>query len=144
MTEETVRPDGANDRCVIVVDEALPVGRAANAAAVVALTIGRRHPGLVGDDLVDAGGGHHPGLIPIGISVLAATAADLVAVRGKALARGIDVVDFPTAGQETTDYAAFGDAVARTPAGDLGYVAVGLVGARREVGKVVGRLPLLR
>jgi Protein of unknown function (DUF2000) len=40
-------------RCVVVVDESLPPGRAANAAAVIALTLGKRHPHLAGPDLID-------------------------------------------------------------------------------------------
>ena len=43
-------------RCAIVVDASLPAGRAANAAAVIALTPGKRHPHLAGPDLVDASG----------------------------------------------------------------------------------------
>ena len=95
------------ERCVIVVDNALPAGLAANAAAVVALTVGQRHPGLVGAPLIDASGGVHPGLIPIGIAVLGASQEELAAVRHKAMATTkCDVVDFPVQGQQTTNYAA--------------------------------------
>ena len=52
------------ERCVIVVDESLPPGLAANAAAVLALTLGAREPALVGADLVDADDRSHPGLFP--------------------------------------------------------------------------------
>jgi hypothetical protein len=131
-------------RCAIVVDEALPAGRAANAAAVIALTLGKRHPHLAGPDLVDGSGNAHPGLIPIGIAVLAATASNLVAVRAEALKRGIDVVDFPAQGQQTTNYAEFGARVRELPAEKLTYVGVGLYGTRKAVGRIVGRLSLLR
>ena len=76
-TLETVSVDGGTtaavspDRCAIVLDRDLPIGQAANAAAVIAVTIGQRHPVLVGEQLVDASGFTHPGLIPIGIAVLA-------------------------------------------------------------------------
>jgi len=50
-------------RCVIVVDAALPPGRAANAAAVLALTLGKRHPHLVGADITNADGDVHFGLV---------------------------------------------------------------------------------
>ena len=56
-----------SERCVIVVDESLPAGLAANAAAVLALTLGAREPDLVGADFVDADAQPHPGLIPIGL-----------------------------------------------------------------------------
>ena len=48
------------ERCVIVIDEALPPGLAANAAAVLALTLGREEPALVGAGFVDADEGAHP------------------------------------------------------------------------------------
>ena len=52
-------------------------GLATNAAAVLALTAGARYPQLVGDALIDRAGRAVPGLIPIGIPVLAAAATEL-------------------------------------------------------------------
>lgn len=131
-------------RCVIVVDAALPAGLAANAAAVIALTIGARHPGLVGEPLVDASGLAHPGLIPIGIAVLAASQDDLVALRGRAAEAGCELVDFPVQGQQTTNYAAFRDAVAAVPTAELRYVGVALVGEKKPISKLVANLALLK
>ena len=131
-------------RCAIVVDASLPAGRAANAAAVIALTLGKRHPHLAGPDLVDASGRAHPGLIPIGIAVLAAPGEELSDMRAKALKDGIDVVDFPLQGQQTTDYAKFGALVREVPTESLTYVGVGLYGARKAVGRIVGRFSLLK
>ena len=132
------------ERCAIVVAAELPPGRAANAAAVIALTLGKRHPHLAGPELVDASGESHPGLIPIGIAILAAPAEALGEIRTKALHKGIDVVDFPAQGQETTNYVAFGAMVRQVPTEALTYVSVGLHGPRRQVGRVVGKLPLLK
>lgn len=140
----TVQPAIVPERCVIVVDDQLPPGRAANAAAVIALTVGQRHPALVGPPLVDASGVEHPGLIPIGIAVLAADQATLAGIRDKAVAAGCDVVDFPVQGQQTTDYAAFRDVVAQVATADLQYVGVALIGARKPVGKIVANLGLLK
>lgn len=134
----------APERCVIVVDEQLAAGRAANAAAVIALTIGRRHPALVGPPLVDASGVEHPGLIPIGIAVLAADQPTLARIRDKGAAAGCDVVDFPVQGQQTTDYSAFRDAVAQVATAELHYVGVALIGARKTIGKIVANLGLLK
>lgn len=131
-------------RCVIVIDQDLPAGRAANAAAVIALTLGKRHPHLAGPDLVDAAGCRHPGLIPIGIAVLAAPVATLNPVRVKALKRDIDVVDFPRQGQQTNDYAEFGASVAEVAPEDLTYVGIGLYGTRKAVGRIVGKFPLFK
>jgi hypothetical protein len=134
----------ASTRCVIVVDVALPAGRAANAAAVIALTLGQRHSDLVGPELVAACGDVHPGLIPIGIAILAATRDELAVLRRKAVSSGLDVVDFPVQGQETTDYVEFRRRVADVETAQLAYVGVGLYGARKAVGRLVGRFPLLR
>jgi hypothetical protein len=54
MERETVSVDGGTtgavspDRCVTVLDRELPIGQASHAAAVIAVTIGQRHPVLVG------------------------------------------------------------------------------------------------
>lgn len=83
------RPEGTNPmppmRCVIAIDQSPPVGRSANAAAVIALTIGQRHPVLVSEPLIDASGFRHPGLIPIGIAVLVASQDTLSEIRQKGM-----------------------------------------------------------
>jgi hypothetical protein len=137
QTEASQKPE----RCVIVVDEALSAGKASNAAAVVAFTLGQRHSHLVGAPLRERDGAVHPGLIPIGIPVLKATAQQLSELRQKSLAH-CDVVDFPVQGQATTDYDAFLDAVQTLPGDSLQYLAVGLVGPRNRIGKLVGGFPL--
>jgi hypothetical protein len=131
-------------RCVIVLDRSLAIGKAANAAAVIALTVGQRHPGLVGATLTDASGADHPGLIPTGIAVLATGAEELPAIRAKAIAAACDVVDFPLQGQQTTDYASFLAAVAVTPADELRYVGLALLGEKKAVARIVAHLGLLK
>src|ERR1700744_5478512 len=128
-------------RCVIVVDEALAPGKASNAAAVVAFTLGQRHSQLVGSPLKDSDGFAHPGLIPIGIPILKAPADVLIALRSKSIGK-CDVVDFPTQGQQTNDYAASMHAVAGSAGQDLKYMAIGLVGPTNKVSKLVGSLSL--
>ncbi len=130
-------------RCVIVIDKDLPGGRLANAIAVISLTIGQRHPVLVGEPLVDASGFAHPGLIPIGVTLLAASQAELPEIRARGLAAGCDVVDFPVEGQQTKDYREFRDAVAALRPEAIRYTGVALVGQRKEISKIVGKLALL-
>jgi hypothetical protein len=144
MTDSIVEKASSPERCVIVVDMELAVGLAANAAAVIALTVGARHPGLVGAPLIDASGYEHPGLIPIGIAVLAAKQEALSVIRDKGILAGCDIVDFPTQGQQTNDYAAFRVAVAGAPTQDLRYVGVALVGACKSIGKIVANYGLLK
>ncbi len=131
-------------RCVIIVDGDLPVGQSVNAAAVLALTIGQRHPVFVGEPLIDASGLHHPGLIPIGITILAASQAELSQTRLKGSASGCDIVDFPVEGQQTTDYEVFREAVAAIPSSDLRYAGVALIGQKKDIRKITGHLKLLK
>lgn len=144
MTTETEETAVEPMRCVAVIDHTLPIGNAANAAAVLALTMGKRQPHLAGDPLVDASGDAHPGLIPIGIPVLGAPADDLPAIRGKAVAAGLDVVDFPVQGQQTNDYAEFRRRVSETNPDALRYLGIMIYGAKKKVSRVVGRYSLLR
>lgn len=143
-TETTDAPSAEPMRCVAVIDQTLPIGHAANAAAVLALTMGRRQPHLAGEALVDASGAEHPGLIPIGIPVLGAPADELPALRDKAVAAGLEVIDFPTQGQQTTDYAEFRRLVRATEPGALRYVGVMIYGAKKKVSRLVGRYSLLK
>lgn len=129
------------ERCVIVVDESLPPGKASNAAAVVAFTLGQRHGHIVGAPLREHDGTSHPGLIPVGIPVLKATTLQLSELRHKSLPH-CDVVDFPVQGQATTDYGAFLNAVHAHRGDGLRYLAVGLIGPRNKVGKLVGGFSL--
>lgn len=142
MNQQPSTPGPLPERCVIVLDNALPPGKAANAAAVLALTLGQRHPGLVGSPLVDACGNAHPGLIPIGIAVLQAPADALPALRDRALESGCDVVDFPVEGQRTTDYAAFLEAFLACPVGGHAYLGVAVAGPGRAVRKLTGGFTL--
>jgi hypothetical protein len=133
-----------SERCVIVVDQDLPPGLAANAAAVLALTLGAREPALVGPDLVDADERVHPGLFPAGLPVLKAPPDRLVALRAGADEAGVGVIAMPRFGQQTNDYDEVRAAVARTPAAELRFAGVALYGDRRPVGRLTGNLPLLR
>lgn len=130
-------------KCAIILDRELPNGRLANACAVIALTIGQRHPGLVGGALVDATGCEHPGLIPIGITVLAASQDDMRALRQSGLESGCDIVTFPVQGQMTKNYPEFQEAVARSEPAALQYVGIALIGQKKAINKIVSKLALL-
>jgi hypothetical protein len=132
-------------RTVIVVDRDLTAGRAANAAAVVAVSLGAAHPDMPGPDLVDAGGGRHPGLFPDGLPILAAGATEMVRLREAAAADpAVLLVDFPAAGQTTTDYEEFRAAVATTAPEELRYVGVALHGPADTVRTLTRRLSVYR
>jgi hypothetical protein len=129
-------------RCVVVVDEALAPGLAANAAAVLAMTLGTKVPALVGDAFVDGAGDEHPGLITTGLPVLRAAADELPALRAKALAAEVGVVGFPRSGQTTTDYEHFRALVSQTESPE--YLGLAFYGDGKTLRRLTGSLGLLR
>jgi hypothetical protein len=129
-------------RCVMVVDEALAPGLAANAAAVMAVTLGAKLPELVGEDFEDADGACHSGLITTGLPVLRAPAVELAALRARAVEAEIGVVGFPASGQTTTDYEAFRAMVAETASPE--YLGLAFYGPAKTVRRLTGSLGLLR
>jgi hypothetical protein len=117
-------------------------GLAANAAAILALTLGVHRPQLIGAGFDDAAGTPHLGLIPTGLPILGTEAAELPALREAARERGLLVVDLPAPGQQTTDYDEFRAAVTATA--ELAYLAILVSGPQKPVRAITGQLALLR
>ncbi|WP_336754978.1 DUF2000 domain-containing protein [Pantoea sp. USHLN298] len=129
-------------RCVMILNASLPPGKATNAAAVMALTLGQRHPALVGDALEDASAHPSPGLIPVGIPVLAATPEQLSLLREKGELTGCDMVLFPEEGQSTTDYQALSAAMRQQPRQQWRLLGVAVVGEKKALRKLTANLAL--
>jgi hypothetical protein len=129
---------------VVVVDETLPIGRAVNAAVCVAAATGAQVAGLLGQAAQDGSGSEHPGLPWAGCTVLAADAATLRTIRAKAEAHeGTFVADMPAAAQDTRVYDEYREVLGATAPELVEYLAVGLIGPRNRLDKIVGRLRLL-
>jgi hypothetical protein len=130
---------------VVVVDRELPVGLMVNAAACLSAAVGQLRPEVLGPVGVDGSGHQHQPLPFIGCAILGADAATLHRVRSRAAARpALMVVDMPQAAQQATAYSEYLATLAATPHDELRYYAVGVVGPRNQVDKVVGGLTLLR
>jgi hypothetical protein len=129
---------------VVVVDESLPPGRAANAVACVAAATVTGVHGLLGPGVPDADGTAHAGLPWAGCTVLGAPRDVLSALRTRAAASpGVHVADMPAVAQQIRVYADYLETVAERPGDELDYLAVSLVGPKNRIDKLAGRLPLL-
>jgi hypothetical protein len=129
---------------VVVVDESLSAGRAANAVACVAATTGAVVEGLIAPGGPDASGDEHPGLPWAGCTVLAATPEALAATRAAAAAAdGVLVVDMPEAAQSHRVYDGYLAELAETEPEKLACSAVSIIGPRNRVSKLVKKLALL-
>ena len=133
-------------KCVLVVADDLPPGLAANAAAVLALSLGRRLPDLVGPDLPDGGGSPHAGLSWLPLPVLHGGRDAIAQLRARAASDpGVYVtVDLPDVGQRARRYDDYAERLAALSTDAVRYAAVALYGDREAVGRMTEALPLLR
>lgn len=132
-------------KCVMVLDEQLPVGLAVNTAAVLALTLGRRMDGLLGPDVLDGSDGVHVGITTLPIPVLKAEAEALKRLWVRAMeSETVFVVDFTDVAQTSHTYENYTQRIRATPAEQLRYLGVALYGKKETINKLTGSLPLLR
>ena len=138
MTSEAVK-------CVIVIDEQLPMPLAVNASSVLGVTLGHSIEGIIGPDVVDESGAVHLGFVRIPIPILKASAAVLKALWHQARAMSdVLVVDLTETGQKARTYPDYQAAMASTSGEDLTYVAIALYGSRKSINRLTGNLPLLK
>ena len=135
------------DKCVLGIDEAMPRGLAANTAAILGITWGRLRPELVGEDVTDAAGAIHPGIIRTPVPVLSGRPETFQTLR-RQLAElefaDVAAVDFTDLAQSCRTYVEFIEKMARTGPGELRYLGMALLGPRHQVDRLTGSLPLLR
>lgn len=62
--------DLQNEKCVMVIDENLPLGIIANTAAIMGITLGKQMPEVVGVDVYDGTGNGHLGIIEFPVPIL--------------------------------------------------------------------------
>lgn len=132
-------------KCAIVVSGELPTGLAANAASVLALTMGHRVEGLVGADVKDADGVVHAGIIHTPLPILTAPGERVRAIVRTAAAQDETFfVSFSALAQSCRTYDEYVEKMAATATADLTSVGIGLYGPRKRIDRLVGALPLLR
>lgn len=132
-------------KCVLVLDEQLPIGLAVNTAAVLALTLGRRMDGLLGPDVLDGSDVAHVGITTLPIPILKADAQALKRLWARAKeSETVYVVDFTDVAQTSQTYDNYAQRIRATPAEDLRYLGVALYGKKEAVNKLTGSLPLFK
>lgn len=131
-------------KLAIIVDRELPPGLAANAAAILGMSIGRSAPESLGHDVSDAGGSLHPGITRLPVPVLEADAETLRRIRASASANpALRFADFTDAAQRTRTYEEYAERLAAAAPDDLRYLGLCLFGDDVEVRRATGALPLL-
>lgn len=131
-------------KCVMVVEEGLPSGLAANAAGVLAFTLGREVDFAVGPSVLDGSGRRHAGITRIPIPVLCASGGTLRRLRSEAGDMELLAVDFTDAAQTSKTYEEYEGKLAAKETEELRYLGVALYGERKLIDRLTGSLPLLR
>ena len=132
-------------KSVVVVDEELPIGLAANAVSVVGISMGRALDGLVGPPLKSADGHLYPGVVLAPLPILVAPQMELRA-RYLRAADDPDMIVFPFSNlaQSCKTYDEYEEILSAAESTDIPLSAVGIVGPRKSVNKLVGSFPLLK
>lgn len=139
--------DFQNEKCVMVIDEHLPLGILANTAAILGITLGKKMPEVVGADVTDKTGNEHLGIIEFPVPILRGTAESLNALRERLYESDfsdVTVVDFSDLAQGCKTYDEFIGKMKEAPEEDLHYLGIALCGAKKKINKLTGSLPLLR
>lgn len=139
--------DLQNEKCVIVVDEGLPLGILANTAAVLGMTLGKKLPEAIGPDVRDAGKNEHLGITAIPVPILRGDAETIKAIRLRLYESefaDLTAVDFSDVAQSCNDYGEFTRKIGATAEEELKYFGVAVCGAKKKVNKLTGSMPLLR
>ena len=132
-------------KCVIILDEALPVGLLANASAVLALTLGKVVDGIIGEDIQDGSGGMHHGITNTVVPILKTNKEHLTVLREQAKQDAdVTVVDFSDVAQRTKTYEDYAVQLAETAAKDLRYFGIALYGDKAVISSLSGNLGLVR
>ena len=135
------------EKCVMVIDAALPLGLIANTAAILGITLGKYLPKTVGADVIDQSGRDHLGIIEFPVPILKGTPDTLRRLREQLYQpefRVLTAVDFSDLAQGCKAYDEFIQKMAQTPEDRLRYLGLAICGGKKQVDRLTGSLPLLR
>lgn len=136
-----------NEKCVIVVDENLPLGIIANTAAILGITMGMKMPDVVGNDVLDLEGNYHMGIIQFPVPILKGNTQTLKNLRTKLYQpqfAELTVVDFSDLAQGCKTYDEFTHKMLNTSEVKLNYIGIAICGNKKQINKLTGNLPLLK
>lgn len=139
--------DLQNEKCVMIIDENLPLGIIANTAAIMGITLGKEMPEVVGTDVYDKTDNKHLGIIEFPVPILRGNADSIKAIREKLYEPeflDLTVVDFSDLAQGCKTYDEFIGKMKVVSEDGLNYFGVAICGAKKKVNKLTGSMALLR
>jgi hypothetical protein len=134
-------------KCVMVINRELPVGLIANTAAVLAVSLGKKIDGLVGEDVLDADGSVHPGITQAPIPILGGDGGLIHRLRQTLTQQagdGVYYVDFCDVAQRSNRYDEYRAKLAAAPGEALAYLGIAICGPNKFVERLTGSIGLLK
>ena len=134
-------------KCVLVIDAALPLGLIANTAAILGTTLGSAKPNVVGRSVTDAAGGMHLGINTVPTTVLQASEERLRELRLRLYEPEYEdllVVDFSDVAQRIHVYEDYIAEAEQIRTDQFRYFGLALYGNKKSINRLTGMLPLLR
>ena len=134
-------------KCVILIDQSLPLGLIANTASVLSLSLGNKISGLIGHDIEDIQGRIHIGITTIPIPILKCSKTELKNLRETLFDERFKtclVVDFTNAAQSTKTYDDYSKAMGKMAIDALEYLGIAIYGSKKLINKLTGSIGLLR
>ncbi len=134
-------------KCVMVIDEHLPLGIIANTAAIMGITLGKKMPEVVGADVADKTGNKHLGIIEFPVPILKGNAESIKTIRERLYEpdfSDLTAVDFSDLAQGCKTYDEFIEKMNEVSEIDLNYFGIAICGEKKKVNKLTGSMPLLR
>lgn len=136
-----------NEKCVMIIDENMPLGIIANTSAILGITLGMQIPDIVGDNVKDKDGFTHIGIIKFPVPILKGNKKTIKTLRQKLYSdeySDVTVVDFSELAQSCKTYDEFMDKMSVTDENNLSYIGIAICGNKKKINKLTGNLPLLR
>lgn len=132
-------------RIAIIVNRKLRPGPAANACAIIGMTIGRLRPRAIGRAVEDAGGLAHQGITSLPVPILAADEEVLKRLFLEASKESSDrivAIPFSETARVSRTYDEYEERLSRTGFDELSLCGLGLCGDPDEVRRLTSSLAL--
>jgi hypothetical protein len=134
-------------KCVMIVDESLPLGIIANTTAILGNTLGSHYPGAVGKNVLDKNENEHLGIIEIPIPILKGNKELLNNLRDtlyKEEYKDMIVADFSDVAQSCKTYDEYIQKISKVDSNNINYFGIAIYGTKKQVNKLTGSIGLLR
>lgn len=134
-------------KCVLVIDEEMEKGRAANTAAILAMSLGSVNRDLIGHDLYNKEGVLLPGITTIPIPVLKGNRNvnwELAERIHSCEKEDLSYVLFTDGAQRSRTYTDYQNLIEESTLGDLSILGIGFLGKKKLINSLTGSLATLK